>query len=65
MALAPAITDLEKLKEAPALARLLAWKAAAVTGVNYDHDELTIYLDRPFLREACVVLRDFPENILI
>ncbi len=60
MALAPAITDLEKLKEAPALARLLAWNAAAVTGAKFERDELTIYIDRPFLREACVILRDDP-----
>src|SRR5579884_2389878 len=62
MALAPAITDLEKLKEAPALARLLAWNAAAVTGAKYDRDELTLYIDRPYIREACVILRDDPEN---
>lgn len=60
MALAPAITDLEQLKEAPALARLLAWNAAAVLGAKYDREELTIYIDRPFIREACVILRDDP-----
>ncbi len=67
MALAPAITDLEKLKEAPALARLLSWNAAAVTGAKFDRDELTIYIDRPFIREACVILRDdpaYPFNVL-
>ena len=58
MPLAPAITDLEKLKEAPALARLLAWNAAAVQGAKYDREELTIYIDRPFIREACAILRD-------
>src|SRR5690242_2126720 len=60
MPLAPAITDLEKLKEAPALARLLAWKPAAVTGAKFDREELTIYVDRPFIREACAILRDDP-----
>ncbi len=60
MGLAPAITELEKLKEAPALARLLSWNAAAVTGAKFDRDELTIYIDRPFIREACVILRDDP-----
>lgn len=67
MALAPAITDVEKLKEAPALARLLSWNAAAVTGAKYDRDELTVYIDRPFIREACVMLRDdaaYPFNFL-
>ncbi len=62
MALAPAITELEKLKEAPALARLLAWNAAAVTGAKFDREELSIYIDRPFIREACVILRDHPAN---
>jgi|SRR5579872_1436726 len=62
MALAPAITDLEKLKEAPALARLLSWNAAAVTSAKFDRDELTLYIDRPYIREACVILRDFEEN---
>jgi len=58
MPLGPAITDLEKLKEAPALARLLSWNKAAVTGAKYDRDELTVYIDRPFIREACAILRD-------
>ncbi len=62
MALASAITDVGKLKEAPALARLLAWNAAAVTGAKYDRDELTLYIDRPYIREACVILRDSTEN---
>jgi NADH-quinone oxidoreductase subunit C len=60
MALAPAITDLEKLKEAPALSRLLAWNAAAVQGVKYDREELSIEIERPFIREACSILRDDP-----
>lgn len=67
MALAPAITDVEKLKEAPALARLLSWNAAAVTGAKYDRDELTIYIGREYIREACVMLRDdaaYPFNFL-
>ena len=43
MALAPAITDLEELKGHPAVARLLAWNPATVTGVKFDRDEMTIY----------------------
>ena len=58
MPLTPAITDLEKLKEAPALARLLSWNKAGVTGAKYDREELSIYIDRPFIREACAILRD-------
>ena len=58
MALAPAITDLEQLKDRPALARLLSWKAEAVTGAKFDRDELTIWVRRESLREVCILLRD-------
>lgn len=58
---APAITDLEQLKERPAVARLLAWNTATVHGAKLDRDELTVILDRSFLREACSVLRSDPE----
>jgi NADH-quinone oxidoreductase subunit C len=58
MALAAAITDLEQLKGHPAVARLLAWNAAAVTGAKFDRDEMTIYVDRSNIREACALLRD-------
>ena len=44
MPLAPPITDLEQLKSHPALARLLDWNAAAVHGVKFDRDELTIWI---------------------
>ena len=58
MALAAAITDLEQLKDRPALARLLSWKAEAVTGAKFDRAELTIWVRRECLREACTLLRD-------
>jgi NADH-quinone oxidoreductase subunit C len=58
MALAPAVTDLEQLKGHPAVARLLGWNAAAVEGVKFDRDEMTIYVGRDFIREACALLRD-------
>jgi NADH-quinone oxidoreductase subunit C len=67
MALAPAITDVEQLKTHPALARLLDWNAAVVQGVKFDRDEMTIYIDRAYIREACLLLRDnpvFPFNFL-
>jgi len=54
---APAITDLEKLRNHPAVARLVGWNAAAVTGVKFDREEMTIYVDRDHIREACVVLK--------
>jgi NADH-quinone oxidoreductase subunit C len=58
MALAPAVTNLEQLRSHPAVARLLEWNAAAVEGGKFDRDELTLYIERSFLREACVLLRN-------
>ena len=55
MPLAPAITDLEQLKNHPAVARLFGWNTEAVTGVKFDRDEMTVYVDRAYIREACVV----------
>jgi NADH-quinone oxidoreductase subunit C len=60
MALAPAITDLEQLKDRPALACLLAWKADAVAGAKFDRDELTIWVERESLTAVCTALRDNP-----
>jgi len=57
----PAITDLEQLKTHPAVARLLAWNEGAVEGAKFDRDEMTIYVDRASLREACALLRDDAE----
>ena len=67
MALSPPITDLEQLKSHPAMARLLEWNATAVAGVKFDRDEMTIYVDRASIREACALLREnaeFPFNFL-
>ena len=58
MALAPAVTDLEQLKGHPAVARLMAWNSAAVTGAKFDRDEMTIYVERSSLHQACAILRD-------
>ena len=58
MALAPAITDLEQLKAHPAIARLLSWSPTAVEGVKFDHDEMSIYVERSSIREGCALLRD-------
>lgn len=60
MPLAPAITDLEQLKNHPAVARLVGWNAGAVQEVRYDRDEMTIVVDRSAIREACVLLKDDP-----
>jgi NADH-quinone oxidoreductase subunit C len=58
MALTPAITDLEQLKHHPAVARLVGWNPEAVTGVKFDREEMTIYVHRDHLREACVLLKE-------
>ena len=42
MALVPAITDLEQLKDHPAIAKLLAWNPAAVEGAKFDRKELSV-----------------------
>jgi NADH-quinone oxidoreductase subunit C len=53
MPLAPAITDLEQLKDRPPVAALLAWNAGAVEGAKFDRGELSIYMARESIREAC------------
>jgi NADH-quinone oxidoreductase subunit C len=60
MPLSPAITDIEQLKQHPAIARLLEWNAGSIQGVKYDRDEMTIYVERSNLREACVLLKEDP-----
>jgi NADH-quinone oxidoreductase subunit C len=60
MPLTPAVTDLQQLKTHPAIAKLLAWNSAAVEGAKFDRDETTIYIERSWLHEACVLLRDDP-----
>lgn len=58
MPVQPAITDLEKLKNHPAVAKLMAWNAAAVEGAKFDRDEMTIYVERSSIRDTCLLLRD-------
>ena len=61
MPTSPAITNLEELKSHPAVARLLAWNSSAVQGAKFDREEMTIYVDRSSIREACALLRDDAE----
>ena len=61
MPLPTAINDLEQLKTHPAIAKLLGWNPAAVEEARFDRDEVSIYVNRGFIREACVLLRDTPE----
>ena len=57
----PAVTDLTQLQERPEVARLLAWNRDAVEGAKLDRNELSIYVRRENIREACAILRDTPE----
>jgi NADH-quinone oxidoreductase subunit C len=58
MALENPITDLEQLKDRPEIARLMSVSQQGVTGAKFDRNELSIYVDRGFLREAVALLRD-------
>ena len=58
MALASAVTDLEQLKSHPAVSRLVSWNSQAVEGVKFDREEMTIYVERSAIRDACALLRD-------
>ena len=60
MALEPAITDIEQLKDRPEIAALRAWNAAAVTAAKLDRGQLIVWLDRTALREACLMLKQSP-----
>jgi NADH-quinone oxidoreductase subunit C len=61
MPLAPAVTDVEQLKGHPAVARLTSSLPQGVAGAKFDRDEMTIYVVREAIREACAVLRDDPK----
>jgi NADH-quinone oxidoreductase subunit C len=60
VALAPAITDIEELKSHPALGRLMESIRSAVEAAKFDRDELTIWIAKSSIREACAILRDDP-----
>ena len=61
MPLESAVTDLAQLQERPELARLLTAKREAVLGAKLDRNELSIYIGRDHIREACALLRDDAE----
>lgn len=61
MPLVPAIHDIEQLRSHPAIAALDRWNPAAVQGARFDRDEMSVYVDRALIREACFLLRDNPE----
>ena len=61
MALEPAITDVEQLKYRPEVAALLANHGTAVSAAKFDRNELTIWVDRIALRQACQTLKSDPK----
>jgi NADH-quinone oxidoreductase subunit C len=67
MPVARAITDLEQLKNHPAIRRISAWNPQAIEAVKFDRDEMTIVLAREAIRESCALLKEdaaFPFNFL-
>lgn len=57
MPITPAITDIDQLKDHPWLAALLAWNSKAIQGAKFDRDELSIYVARENIRDACAQLK--------
>jgi NADH-quinone oxidoreductase subunit C len=57
----PAISGLEALKERAEVSCLVAANVEAVSDARFDRDELTIWVDRAFLRQAVQLLRDDAE----
>jgi len=64
MPLEPAIQEVEALKDAPALAAVLAANRDAIQGVKWDRSELTIYIERSAIRAVCATLRAAEFNFL-
>src|SRR3569832_1972528 len=58
MPLEPAVTDVEQLKDKPALAKLLDSATIAVEQVKWDRNELSIWVPRENILEAVRLLRD-------
>jgi len=57
MPITPAITDMDQLKDHPWLAALLAWNSKSIQGAMFDRDELSIYVARENIRDACAQLK--------
>jgi NADH-quinone oxidoreductase subunit C len=57
MALTPAVTDLDQLRDRVPLAALLAWNQSAVQGAKFDRNELSIYIARENIRDAVSQLK--------
>jgi NADH-quinone oxidoreductase subunit C len=59
--LSPAITDLGQLQDRPVIQRLQAWNASAIEAAKFDRNELTVWLDRTLIRDACALLKSDAE----
>ncbi len=57
MAVTPAVTDLDQLRDRAALSALLAWNQSAVQGAKFDRNELSIYIARENVRDAVTQLK--------
>ena len=58
----PPITDLEQLKIHPAVAQLAGVECRRrYEGAKFDRDEMTIYVERAHIREACACCEDDPD----
>jgi NADH-quinone oxidoreductase subunit C len=57
MAVTPAVTDLDQLRDRAALSALLAWNQSAVLGAKFDRNELSIYIAREHIRDAITQLK--------
>jgi NADH-quinone oxidoreductase subunit C len=57
MPLAPAITEIEQLKDRAVISDLLAWNASAVQAARFDRSELTVFIAREAIREAVARLK--------
>ena len=60
MPIQPAITDISQLKDSPAVTALLG--ASLAESAKFDREELTIYINRADLKQACEILRSRPDT---
>jgi NADH-quinone oxidoreductase subunit C len=60
VSLKPTITELNQLKEHPAVACLQENIPGSIEAAKFAHDELSLYLERSSIRKACALLRDNP-----
>jgi NADH-quinone oxidoreductase subunit C len=52
-----AVTNPEELRSHPAMEILTSWNHAAIQGAKFDRNEITIEIDRSYIRDACAQLK--------